>query len=338
MLAWAGGAVLAGGLALELAVRAGGLVDFPLYAVDPELGYIPQPNQTGWFLNRNRWAFNDLSMPTARPWQPDVAADVLLIGNSVVMGGDPYDQPDKLGPLVQRALGPTFSVWPVAVGGWTNVNETAYLERHPEVVAAAEFFVWEVMPGGLGTASGWGGDYVWPRQRPLWASWFAFRRYLLPRLMPAAADSELPPRVQMDPAALARFAAVLSRLSAAAGAPKPGLLLLYPTQADLRTARSGGEWLPERAQMLALAARDHLGVIDVAADPAWNAGLYRDGVHPTVAGNAVLARIITRAVQQAAEHARWQGAAAPAREAAQQAFDAAGQALVRPAADTLLRQ
>ena len=94
----------------EAAVREAGMVDFPNYAVDAEIGYIPRPNQHGCFLNRLCRVLNDRSMGTAAAWNPGPHPNVLLIGNSIVMGGDHYDQHDRLGPLVQQKVGPDYSV------------------------------------------------------------------------------------------------------------------------------------------------------------------------------------------------------------------------------------
>lgn len=101
----------------ELVVRLSGVLDFPLYAVDPEIGFVPKPNQSGKFLNKNAWVFNDRSMGTDTAWSPSGKPDILLIGNSIVMGGNPYDQSEKLGPLLQKKLAGKVAVWPIAAGG-----------------------------------------------------------------------------------------------------------------------------------------------------------------------------------------------------------------------------
>src|ERR1700689_5275657 len=173
------GLVIAIGV-IEVGVRFAGLVDFPTYAVDNEIGDIIKPNRSGSFLEKNRGVFNDKSMGTSSAWNPTNHVNVLLIGNSIIMGRNPYDQPDKVGPQIQQNLGESYAIWPIAVGGWSNVNETIYLERNEDVVRAADFFVWEYMDGGLSGPSTWRNDYVWPRDRPIWAGWYVFRRYVLP--------------------------------------------------------------------------------------------------------------------------------------------------------------
>lgn len=283
----------------ELAVRLSGIVNLPIYNVDDEIGYIPKPSQAGSFLHVHDWVFNDRSMGVASQWNPRKRPNILLIGNSIIMGGNPYDQKDKLGPLLQKSIGDSYSVWPIAAGGWTNVNETVYLKRNPDVAASPRFFVWEYMTGGLSTLSTWHGDLVWPREHPVWASKYAFQRYVMPHLFPAKAPSELPPVGAVNPTLRANFETAVAFLSHATGSKRPGVIFLYPGKAQYLEARQGREWLPERAAVEGIASANGLALVDIAKQPEWNETLYRpDGTHPTVEGNVVLAKILTAAIKQ----------------------------------------
>jgi hypothetical protein len=281
----------------ELAVRLSGMVDFPIYHVDNEIGYIPEPNQAGTFLHKNSWVFNDRSMGTAAPWSP-TRPGILLIGNSIVMGGNVYDQKEKLGPLLQQQMGDSYVVWPIAAGGWTNVNELAYLKRNAVVTANPRFFLWEFMTGGLSGPSVWQSDLTWPREHPTWASWYVFRRYIWPRLYHSL-PSELPPVGATDAAYLAEFKKAIAALARATGKAHSGILFLYPSKAQYLVARQGQKWLPERSEIESVASTAGLTVIDIAQQREWNESLYRaDGVHPTVRGNQVLALILANSVKQ----------------------------------------
>jgi hypothetical protein len=282
-------------LGIEAAVRLSGLVDFPTYNVDAEIGYVPKENQSGAFLNKNDWVFNDKSMPIAQNWSLDSSRkNVLLIGNSIIMGGGPFRQHDKLTPQIQARLGDRMLVWPLATGGWTEVNEMVDLDRHPEVTAHADYFAWEYMAGGLSQATPWGGEYVFPTHRPIFATWYVFRRYVLPRFFLFLHVSELPVTGQVNSVHLAKFDVELGSLVQKISQPHAGILWLYPKAAELTEARQGKEWLPERPEIEQLANKYGLTVIDVAAKPEWNRSLYRDdGVHPTVEGNRVLATILS---------------------------------------------
>jgi hypothetical protein len=294
---WISIALLAALVLGEVAVREAGMVDFPIYAVDDEIGYIPQPNQRGCFLNKRCWAFNDRSMSTAAAWNPALHPNILLIGNSIVMGGNPYDQHDKLGPLVQQQLGDDYSVWPIAAGGWTNVNETAYLERQPDILRRANFFVWEFMTGGESQLSTWRGDYVWPREHPRFALWYVLRRYGLPYLFNLKVN-ELPPVGTINPVDLTKFEATLGKLSGSTGRTEPGILFLYPSEVQLQAARQGHEWLPERPELERISRQYGLKLLDISSYAQWTAAQYSDGTHPTIEGNRILAEILSAAVRE----------------------------------------
>ena len=81
----------------ELVVRYKGMVDFPLYDANSVIGYIPSANQKGSFLNKHTWEFNSLHMGST-DFLTSPATDILLIGDSIVLGGNPLGQSERLGP------------------------------------------------------------------------------------------------------------------------------------------------------------------------------------------------------------------------------------------------
>lgn len=97
--------VLIGGalLSIEVLVRATGMVDFPMYEANAQIGYIPAASQQGNFLNKNKWEFNSLHMG-ASEFKPGPGPNVLLIGDSLVYGGNSYRQQDRLGPSLQTLM------------------------------------------------------------------------------------------------------------------------------------------------------------------------------------------------------------------------------------------
>jgi hypothetical protein len=285
----------------ELAARMLGYVDFPVYALDRDVGYLPKPDQSGRFMLTNDWYFNNESMPVPDAFAPGGATDVLLVGNSIVMGGNPYSQSEKLTVQLQSRLGRQTKVWPAAVGGWSQVNEIAYLTARPEVVAAADYIAWEYTPGGLSGASAWRGEYVFPTHRPLLASWYVLRKYLVPRFAPMIVDDELPPTGAAEEANRAAFERLLRGLARARAHP-PGFLWFYPSQAQLLAARRGEEWIPERAMIEELARRCGLRIVDIAARSEWRSDLYRDGVHPSVEGNRILGAILAAEISDDLAH------------------------------------
>lgn len=281
----------------ELGVRVAGLADFPTYMRDDYFGYVPRPGQSGRFLQTNAWFFNDRSMGVAEPWQPlPNRTDILLIGNSIVLGGNLYDQKDKLGPLIQSRLNATCAVWPVAAGGWSTVNEFRFLERHPDVPAGADFFIWEVMANQMDGAASWQRETMHPTEHPLWATAYVVRKALDQRFPSTAKFVQ---RAPADAAPhYAQFEKMVAQLVASGRRRRGGVIFLYPDQRQLVSARRGQAWLPERDRISRIAVANGLGIVDIANEPRWTEAMYRDGVHPTEEGNRMLALILEEAVHR----------------------------------------
>jgi len=282
----------------ELGLRVAGLGEFPTYLKDDHFGYVPKPNQAGRFLQRNEWVFNDRSMGVAEPWRPGDRTDILLVGNSVVLGGNAYNQPDKLAPIMQSQLSASCSVWPVAAGGWSTVNEFRYLDRQADVVSGADFFVWEYMAHQMDGLASWSRPTLHPLERPLWLTGHVVGKALEQRFPTAARFEEKAPSDEAP--YFAEFEAMLERLNQASGRRPAGVIFLYPDLSQLEMARVGKEWLPDRAEVQRVAARRGVVLIDLAAMPQWKAELYKDGVHPTREGNVVIATILANEVRRLA--------------------------------------
>jgi len=300
---------LAAFLALtEVAVRQAGLADFPVYHLDDRYGYIPQASQSGAFLGANHWVFNDRHMGAEEAWMPSRRTNVLLIGNSIVMGGNAFDHKDKVGPLLQSSLGPGCRVWPIAAGGWSTVNEMRFLQANPDVVAASGFVIWEVMAGQMDGVHPWREETQHPTRRPWWATGYVVRKALLQRFGGGTGASMAAATDPTDHHA--EFEAMLGRLTSSAASNLPsGLIFLYPDQRQLEQAHAGREWMDDRARIEQAAMRHGVAVVDVAQSPRWSTAMYKDGVHPTPEGNRVLVAVLEDALARAGVVARCNAAA-----------------------------
>lgn len=291
------GAVLAL-LVAELGLRAAGLVDFPLHDADPRIGYIPRASQSGAYLRHNHWQINEKSQGSP-PWQPNRRTD-LLLGDSIVWGGNPLDQPQKLGPTLQRTL-PDTDVWSAAAGSWGVPNEVEYLDRFADVVQACEIVVWVINTGDLNSRSQWASELTHPRHPPPSALLYVAQKYLLPRvqaLLPALAP---PPAAEQSPAAPPIFpeteALFRDRLQALV-ATRRVLVVVWPE----RAAAAGAEPALSTHRTFV----DHVtrllppGVLllDAGNGPPPTT-LYRDDIHPSAAGNEWLAQHIAAALAAA---------------------------------------
>ncbi len=276
----------------EVYLRYAGFASYPIYDVDAQIKYIPAANQHGSFLNHNAWFFNDRHMGNISNWSAEKHPNILLIGNSIVLGGNPFNHQDKLGPLLEKDLGGRYTVWSAAAGGWSNINEMTYLDRNADVVRNADAVILEYMDGGFSAPSNWPGYYVFPDQKPWSLTLYTFRKYVIPRLVHMAASDfgSLPPTGTFDEAQLQRFKTLVANVAKA----HKVLIFMYPLAKDLQNKSA---WLDATAPILELCKATMAKCLDIAQEPAWNEKAYgSDGLHPTVNGNKILASVLANAI------------------------------------------
>jgi len=263
----------------EVGLRMAGLTDFPLYQVDASAGYIPKPSQHGAFLNKNDWAFNDQSMGAAEAFKPS-PSDVVLVGDSIVYGGNPFRQSEKLGPQLQRLT--HRMVWPVAAGGWSLGNEAGYLLSHP-AVARDGTLVLVLNSGDLAPTEHWQSDLYHPRRHPLIATEYLFRRYVWHAEFPNDAPPELD------------YAARLQTRLCQIAAMHPGriVVLLYPTHSEQEHHQDSFGPIVSLIQRAMPAAT----VVRLADDRRWTAARYTDVIHPRKDAVPIIADVIARALE-----------------------------------------
>lgn len=271
---------------LELAVRASGLLSSPLYQADSVVGYWPSPNQAGSFLNRNRWYFNERSMGVVDVFRPDERMDVILIGDSIVLGGNPLDQPDRLGPRLTRLTGHRY--WPVSAGSWALLNEIRFLRRNMDIVDQSDALVFVLNSADFNQASSWACEITHPREQPRFALVHLARKYVFTGQ-----------RCVSDEAAGLQVPEADWRLEwreLMADAKMQGKQVdvwLYPTREE--AARP--DLLRERLETVGLqlrmqAAEGHLVLRSLGRDRRWSGMTYADAIHPSAAGVDLLSRIM----------------------------------------------
>ncbi len=277
--------IIAAGIAIlvvasDLALRASGILDFPLYETDQTIGYIPKASQSGRFMNENDWTFNSLHMGSGE-FKPGPQRDVLLVGDSLVYGGNPYKQQERLGPTLERQL-QGARVWPIGAGSWSISNELTWLESHPDVVKQVDDIVFVLNNGDLtNTASAWRCERQHPRSHPVSAIWYALNKQF-------SLDNctEVPHELQTTDTPWA------PRLNKFIQSPevqgKRILVLMYPDRVEFKASRAQANDLIEKQ----LQAFPGLKLVAVGAQPGWQDAFYRDGIHPTPQGNEALAKLI----------------------------------------------
>lgn len=258
-------------IAGEVAARLAGVGDFPLYLADEEVGYIPAPSQQGAFLGRNSWAFNEHSMGVSESYAPQ-PEDIMLVGDSLVLGGNMIDQPDKLGPRLEAAT--NCDVWPLSAGSWGLRNELAALRRDPSL-SIPQTLVLVLNSADFAAPSRWRSELTHPRSKPVSVLAYAIRKRFFSPGEPAP-----PPQ---DP----RWRAELDGFLQAY--PGRVIAVAYPALDELDRSSSPIPALPAR-----------IAVIDPRTSPGWDPADYADSIHPTASANAELAAMIASATGQCA--------------------------------------
>jgi len=267
-------------LCVEIGARISGIGDFPLYIQDAEIGFMVAPNQSGAFLRKNDWVFNEYSMASGA-YLPNKKDNTLLIGDSIVQGGNPLAQRDKLGPQLEILLG--YPVWSVGVGGWALLNELAYLRRYERILSAMNRVVFVTNSDDFGEPAFWSSDLSHPLKRPRSVALYAMSRYILsPGYVPVPSSGR-DWRIE-----LSNFLEGYSRSV---------LMFLYPTRAELKNPALRRGRLDIHGDEAIALFKERIAVVSIASDPLWAVDLYRDDIHPTATGNSALARIIANHIK-----------------------------------------
>jgi hypothetical protein len=289
------GGTVAALLLIELVIRGGGFIEFPLYQIDTEMGYILQPNQSGAFLKKNRWQVNERSM-MARNYQPNHKTDVLLIGDSLVIGGNPLDQAERLGNQLELEAKGTVSVWPVGAASWSALNVKAFLELNSDVVEDAEVLIWVMNSGDFYGKSKWQDDIQQPLNQPWWALPYLFKKYLwVNRLVyytPFVKKNV--PAERWSWADQKKIWEEATAFIKALGVEKKIGIVWYPDQFELGSEITG--YSSMRANAARIETECGAKVICLREEELWGLNCYRDSIHPNAEGNRVLAAILAREV------------------------------------------
>lgn len=267
-------------------MRLSGTVDFPLYEANSSVGYIPAANQQGAFLNKNAWRFNKLHMG-AQEFSPGLANDVLLVGDSLVLGGNAYLEEDRLGPRLESTLQQKAHVWPISAGRWALRNELAWLRANQAAVDQIDQFVFVVNSGDFDAASSWACELTHPLHKPRIALWYLFEKYVHAFTKCGDVPADL----------LVLPGNVLNELKTfLAGRATKTLFVWYPDKLQLSDPGLRKPIAEEQLAILKQAGALH--IVSVSDDARWNLSLYKDGIHATAEGNKVLANIITEGLSR----------------------------------------
>jgi hypothetical protein len=260
-------------------VQLSGAVDIPVYEANNQIGYIPAPLQSGSFLHIHDYRFNELSMG-AGPFNPDPKRfNVLLVGDSLVLGGNPLSEPERLGPQLEELTG--WQVWPISAGSWALQNELTYIRQHQNILEKMDAVIILSNSSDFDEPSSWASGLTHPRRHPFPGLLFMLEKYVFGEPpQPVPTDLKVAKRDwRVD---LRHFSETFN---------KPIYLFLYPGLDEMQDKSLLEKRLNVRIPELHANLEKNAGVLKVADHPQWVVANYRDGVHPNGHGNAVLAKI-----------------------------------------------
>lgn len=275
-------AIAGAAIVAEVTLRVFGGSRF-LYRADPEIEYLPAPNQAviqnGVDMRTNAWGMRSDAATETRPVD---AFRVLVMGDSIVFGHTNISHDDLATTRLSRAQmddGRQIEVLNASATSWGPGNMLAWLDRFGTLEADAIVLVLSTHDLGDDRTFKPPNRNVYPQAAPvsllvdgLW--W---------RLTPDPADSAPDdPRSEGD--AMAALPALFKRV---AEAPTGGCLIVHPTAEEWKAKLPTAE--EQRLETTALGAG-----LDVfyGRDFISDASDYSDGIHLSAAGQEDLMRAI----------------------------------------------
>lgn len=267
-------------LVFEALVRFAGLADVPLRTANSITGYIPNPNQSGRFL-LNDWVINNLSMISREKYAANIK-NVILSGDSIVFGGNPLAQKDRLGSVLNTKEQPVYSI---ADGSWSLKNQLNYFNTMADRLGRIDKIIFVLNSGDFSVPSSWSCESYHPTAVPLSHLYFVIRKYLYPDC--SRTPSEMMVR---DYSLTVGLTALLRNY--------PGTkiyFILYPNKAQYMNKVVLSEFI-DFSNIIDVGLQNSINVVDLspifANRNTWMEQFYQDGIHPTKEGVKVLANII----------------------------------------------
>lgn len=287
--------LIAAAVLAELVARFGlGLGDPPLFVRDNAVEYMIKPGmyrRFGHAISINRWSQRSPEID-AKKSDPNELR-VLVIGDSVVNGGALLDDAQTATRLLEDALRAELSrpvrVLNIAAGSWGPQNQLAYLEKFGTFDADAAVIVWSSHDAwDVPRFDGLRDDQ--PEQRPLLAVGELVGRYVLPRLRTSKAA--LSPTDEDFARALRSAGSLVAHLKKAQGMPIA--VVLHETRGEIEGKPADPALERGRRQLADLVSAQDIPVLRTRdrLEPGLARGepVFQDDIHPTAAGQALVAR------------------------------------------------
>ncbi|MDJ1167874.1 SGNH/GDSL hydrolase family protein [Roseofilum sp. BLCC_M154] len=302
--------ILAFFLIVEVFLRLGlGLGKPALVQADRDTGYRFQPNQHLWRFGKTI-IYNQYSQRSnpITPETPQGTLRVLMVGDSVLNGGNPTDQADIISEQFKLKLetsGYPLEVLNASSGSWGLGNQWGYLQKFG--LFDSDLVILQIGVHDLlqpTSTSDSVGSIYFPDRPPVLAISEAWSRYAWPRIqgyLPLNTPSSEIPKPQLQPQA--QFAANMNTFQQMVQFIRaqniPVMVLFTPNHFDLIPTPQTPPYYPE---FLALLESENIPVIDVyqawsSLSPSVIDSFFRDSVHLNEQGNQAVATLICQHLQ-----------------------------------------
>ena len=305
---WIPGAVISALIATELTLRlVFGLGNPVLFQADADIGYRYRPNQTV-FRFGNKIEYNQYSQ-RSKPvtiHKPQGTLRILMVGDSIINGGNLTDQTQTITALFERRLASSrisAEVLNASAGSWAIRNRLEYLRKFGtfESDAVIVQIGTDDLTQPTSTSDRVGHDPFYPDQPPLLAIQEAWTRYAWPKLgkllpfgigstqVPLPSPQELDQQFQQNLYFLKAIVILLRSQQI------PVFVLFTPNLNNLVPTFNVPPYKPEFLKLL-----ESLQVSVIDAHQAWStlpkttvATFFRpDGIHLTFPANQAIANLL----------------------------------------------
>ena len=297
--------ILLGLILIEAIGRWGlGLCDVPLYIADKDVEYRLVPDQTCHLLGKhvviNHYSMRSDAIEPSRSNPRELR--ILLIGDSIVFGGNRVDQSELASQLIQNNLRKQLHrddivVCNISTSSWGPENQLAYLKRigtfdHDLAVIVSSSDDVADVPS-FEPIVGHSPDY--PASRPPSAIWQIITRFG-PRFFAIATTSKTVSEEPVPEHADTRvLSAVRDMVTLLRENNKPVVYAIHRTTWNLDSAP-----LTAVREMMDVASQAGATVFDMQPDlkEAMDSGQspYRDAIHPNTIGQRVIAEAMLREI------------------------------------------
>jgi lysophospholipase L1-like esterase len=279
-----------------------GLGNPVLVQADADIGYRFRPNQIVFRFGK-KIEYNQYSQRSAliKINKPQGTLRILMVGDSVLNGGNLTDQKETISELFKARLiteRRPVEVLNASAGSWGIGNELGYIRKFGTF--ASDAVILEISTHDLtqltSTSKRVGNDPNYPSHAPLLALQEVWTRYLLPKLSFQSTPAEIPlPSTLNTEAQFKKNMQELKLLANLVAAKNiPFFVMFMPQLDNLVPTTNTPQYKPE---FLKLCKKIKVPVIDVHANwsrlpPSRIKTYFRDNFHPDIAGNITVADLL----------------------------------------------